>query len=109
MNVLKINKILANRSRLNILQWLKDPERNFPPHNELGHFDFGVCVQYIKNKSGLSDSTTSHYLSKMEQAGLVIATRFGKWTYYKRNEIVIREYMQKLNSELKLDDSSKID
>ncbi len=94
--VLEINKALANPTRLEILKWLKDPNANFPPHVELGHFNDGVCGQHIKEKSGLSQPTISHYLSGMHKAGLLTTTRHGKWTYFKRNEEVIQEYLSAL-------------
>ncbi len=94
--VLEINKALSNPTRLEILKWLKDPNANFPPHVELGHFNDGVCGQHIKEKSGLSQPTISHYLSGMHKAGLLTTTRHGKWTYFKRNEEVIQEYLSAL-------------
>lgn len=100
MNILEINKALSNETRIKILAWLKTPEENFPPHKDLGHFRDGVCVQYIQEKAGLSQSTTSHYLSLMERAGLITGTRHGKWTYYKRNETLISDYISKLKEEL---------
>jgi len=100
MNIIEINKALSNETRLNILQWLKEPAAHFPPHQDLGHFDDGVCVQYIGEKSGLSQSTISHYLSMMQKAGLIIPTRHGKWTYYKRDEKRIKEYLRMLKSSL---------
>ncbi len=98
--ILEINKALSNATRLDILKWLKDPEANFPPHKELGHFNDGVCGQYIQDKSGLSQPTISHYLSGMQKAGLLISTRYGKWTYFKRNEKVIAEYLNTIQKEL---------
>jgi len=98
--ILEINKALSNETRLNILDWLKDPEANFPPHKELGHFDFGVCGQFIQDKAGLSQSTISHYLNTMQKAGLVIPTRHGKWTYFKRNEKVIKQYILAVSENL---------
>lgn len=100
INILAINKALANPTRLDILAWLKEPEANFPPHKELGHFNDGVCVQYIHDKTGLSQSTVSHYLSLLQKAGLILPTRHGKWTYYKRNEKLIKGYLDKLKKEL---------
>ncbi len=100
MNVIEINKALSNETRLKILNWLKSPEENFPPHKDLGHFNDGVCVQYIKEKTGLSQSTISHFLSLMQKAGLITPTRHGKWTYYKRNEQMIKSYLQYLSKEL---------
>lgn len=98
--ILEINKALSNSTRLDILKWLKDPEANFPPHKELGHFKDGVCGQNIQDKSGLSQPTISHYLNGMQKAGLLTTTRHGKWTYFKRNEKVITQFLEFMKSEL---------
>lgn len=100
MNLIEINKALSNQVRLDILHWLKDPENNFPPHKELGHFDFGVCLVFIKNKADLSQSTISQYMAQLQNVGFVTATRLGKWTYFKRNEANITAYIQQLKKEL---------
>ncbi len=100
MNIVEISKVLSNNTRVKILQWLKDPEANFPQHQEIDHFNDGVCVGYIQDKAGLSQSTISTYLGVMQQANLVIPTRHGKWTYYKRNEKVIQEYVTSLTTAL---------
>jgi len=100
MDIVEINKILSNQLRVDILNWLKAPAKNFPPHKELGHFNDGVCVQYIGEKAEISQSTVSHYLSSMQKAGLVIATRHGKWTYYKRNEEAIQNYAKYITKHL---------
>ncbi|WP_108869228.1 ArsR/SmtB family transcription factor [Aquimarina aquimarini] len=98
--ILEINKALSNSTRLEILKWLKKPEVHFPPHKDLGHFDDGVCGLFIKNKSGLSQPTISHYLTGMQKAGLLTTTRHGKWTYFKRNEGVIKEFLTAMQKEL---------
>ncbi|MEO9512320.1 MAG: metalloregulator ArsR/SmtB family transcription factor [Flavobacteriaceae bacterium] len=100
MNVVEISKVLANKTRVNILMWLKNPELNFPPHQDIDHFNDGVCVGYIQDKTGLSQSTVSTYLNAMQNADLVIPTRHGKWTYYRRNEEVIKAYITALQKEL---------
>ncbi len=100
MNIVEISKVLANDTRVRILRWLKDPVANFPPHQDIDHFDDGVCVGYIQDKAGLSQSTISTYLTAMQNAQLVIPTRHGKWTYYKRNEPVIEAYIETLKAEL---------
>lgn len=92
----EIGKCLANQTRLQIMEWLKDPENHFPPHETLKHFNDGVCVTYIQEKSGLSQSTISTYLTNMEKCGLLISTRHGKWSYLKRNEPLIEAYSQYL-------------
>lgn len=100
MNLIEINKALSNQIRVDILNWLKNPEKNFPPHLELGHFDFGVCLVYIKNKANLSQSTISQYMSQLQKSGLVKSTRLGKWTYFKRDEDAIKKYINYLKREL---------
>ena len=100
MDITEISKILSNTTRIHILQWLKDPEQHFPPHKDLGHFNDGVCVQYICDKTRLSQSTVSQYLIAMQKAGLIIPTRHGKWTYYKRNESTIDAYIAALQKQL---------
>ena len=72
MDKIEIFKALSNETRLSIIEWMKEPEKNFPPQG--GHFDDvvdlkgGVCVGSIRDK------------------GLLLSERHGKWTYYRRNE-----------------------
>ncbi|WP_223788728.1 ArsR/SmtB family transcription factor [Marinicella meishanensis] len=102
MNLLQattIGKCLSNQTRIQILLWLKKPDQHFPPHQTLKHFNDGVCVSYIQDKSGLSQPTISTYLANMEQCGLLTSTRHGKWTYFKRNEAVIKAYGEFLTAE----------
>ena len=92
MDILPILKALNNQKRLQILDWLKQPEDNFPPHVDVEGFEHGVCVSNIQDKLELSQSATSQYMSMLEDANLVISTRIGKWTYYRRNEEAIDEF-----------------
>lgn len=100
MNFLEVNKVLSNKVRIDILHWLKKPEENFPKQINVPDFSDGVCVCHIKDKTGLSQSTISHYLAMMHKVNLLIATRHGKWTYYKRNENEILNYIKSLKNEL---------
>jgi ArsR family transcriptional regulator len=90
----EIGKCLSNQTRVQIMEWLKDPNKNFHPHESLRNFDDGVCVTDIKDKSGLSQSTISTYLTNMEKCGLLIMTRHGKFSYLKRNEKLINKYSE---------------
>ncbi|MDB5021772.1 MAG: transcriptional regulator, ArsR family [Pedobacter sp.] len=85
MDQVDIFKALSNKTRLQILNWLKQPQENFPEQVEAG-FSEGVCVGQIQKKAGLTQSTVSEYLATLQRAGLVKSTRVGQWTYYKRNE-----------------------
>lgn len=100
MNELQIFKALGNPTRLQILNWLKTPEENFPPHQEVEGFEHGVCVAFIQEKSGLSQSATSQYMSLLYQAELVIPTRLGKFTYYRRNEKTISAFAKYIKKKL---------
>ncbi|UGU18217.1 ArsR family transcriptional regulator [Sinomicrobium kalidii] len=98
MDIVEISKVLSNKARVDILTWLKHPEEHFPPHRELGHFNDGVCVDHIRRKTGLSQSTVSHYLNMMYKAGLIEPTRYGKWTYFKRNEETLNAYRKEIEN-----------
>ena len=96
-------KALNNDTRLKILKWLKDPDSNFPPHYESGlSFEVGVCVAFIQDKAGISQSTTSQYMSILHKAGFVVSTRIGKWTYYRRDEKKIVQFMEELGDVITL-------
>jgi len=86
MDQLEIFKALSNKTRLQILQWLKEPEKHFPPQEHADLKEVGICVGQIQQKCGLTQSTVSEYLTILMKAGLLQSTRIGQWTYYKRNE-----------------------
>lgn len=97
MKPVKLFKVLANESRLQILRWLRDPTRHFGEfladhkRTHANPHSVGICVQLIQRKSGLSQSTVSQFLSMLQDVDLIQATRIGQWTYYKRNEAKIAE------------------
>lgn len=93
-------KALANPTRVAILKGLKAPSAHFPPQDEGDVEVDGVCVSSIQEGIGLSQSTTSNYLDALRKAGLVVATRRGQWTYYKRDEDGIKRFMEALKTEL---------
>jgi DNA-binding transcriptional ArsR family regulator len=100
MDFIEINKVLSNSIRVEILHWLKKPEDNFPKQIYVPDFSDGVCVCHIQDKTGLSQSTVSHYLTMLQKVNLLIATRHGKWTYYRRNESEILNYINTLSNQL---------
>jgi DNA-binding transcriptional ArsR family regulator len=77
---------LSNKSRMQILTWLKDPTRNFPPQVDGDLIDDGVCSCFIANKLGVSQPTVSEHMRILSQAKLVKGKRIKKWTFYKRDE-----------------------
>lgn len=104
MDRLDVFRALSNEKRLQILEWLKYPEKNFPPQGlhipEGDSFDKSVCVGSIQEKAGISQSTVSHYLDIMQRAGLLESARYGKWTYYRRNEENIQKLADYIRDEL---------
>jgi DNA-binding transcriptional ArsR family regulator len=99
MDQVEIFKALSNKTRLQILNWLKDPELSFPEQAAYG-YEAGVCVGQIQQRSGLTQSTVSEYLSILQRAGLVRSTRKGQWTYYQRNEEAFAALSQLIQSEI---------
>ncbi|MBT2685976.1 metalloregulator ArsR/SmtB family transcription factor [Bacillus sp. ISL-37] len=104
MELIDVFKALSNETRLNILQWLKEPEKNFPKQGahlprEVS-FKGGVCVGDIQEKAKASQSTVSHYLNMLQKAGLLESVRYGQWTYYRRNEEVIRQLAEYFKTEI---------
>ncbi|MEU3460814.1 metalloregulator ArsR/SmtB family transcription factor [Streptomyces sp. NPDC006733] len=84
--LIEVFKALGNPARLQIMQWLKDPEAHFAEYEPIADRQaVGVCVTHIQAKSGLAQSTVSTYMSTLERAGLVHPTRVGKWTHYRRD------------------------
>jgi ArsR family transcriptional regulator len=100
MEHIEIFKALSNKSRLQMLEWLKEPEINFPDQLQHSGFEHGVCVGQIQAKAGLTQSTVSEYLSILQRAGFVESKRVGQWTYYKRNENAFAELSKIIESNL---------
>jgi ArsR family transcriptional regulator len=85
--LLDVFKALANPVRLQLLMWLREPERHFPVEEAIADpAEVGVCVSHIQAKIGLAQSTVSAYMAALERAGLVRSTRVCNWTHYKRDE-----------------------
>lgn len=93
-------KALANDTRMLIIESLKMPEANFPAQEHGAPELFGVCVTHIQHKVNLAPSTVSAHLAMLQRARLVQTHRIGKWTYYRRDELEIAEFIRRLQTEL---------
>ncbi|MBT2229296.1 helix-turn-helix transcriptional regulator [Nonomuraea sp. NEAU-A123] len=99
--LLDVFKALANPVRLQVLQWLRDPDLHFPPDQAIAdQHEVGVCVSHIQAKTGLAQSTVSAYMASLQRAGLVRSTRVGKWTHYRRDEERIAQLVDVLGRSL---------
>jgi len=84
-------RALANERRLQILEWLKNPRKYFPPQVDGDLVKDGVCGCLIARKLHVSQPTTSEHMKILCQAGLTRPKRIKKWTFYKRDEAKIRQ------------------
>lgn len=93
-------RALANERRLQILEWLKDPEEHFPPQVDGDLVKDGVCGLLLARKLKISQPTLSEHMRVLAQAGLVQGKRIKQWTFYKRDEKRIRELKRVLAAQL---------
>src|SRR5262245_16964391 len=100
MTIVKTIRALANDRRLQILEWLKDPESHFPPQVDGDLVKDGVCVVLIAEKLGISQPTATEHLKVLAQAGLVRSKRIKQWTFYQRDEARIKEVKKEILSKV---------
>ena len=84
-------RALANDRRLQILEWLKNPTKHFPPQVDGDLIKDGVCGCFIARKLRISQPTASEHMRVLCQAGLTRPKRIKKWTFYKRDEAKINQ------------------
>lgn len=94
MDLDDILKALAHPSRMEMLYWLKTPEKHFS--SQAHPLEMGVCAGQFE-RCGLSQSTVSAHLATLQRAGLVTSNRVGQWIFYKRNEDTIATFLREIN------------
>ncbi len=79
-------KALSDPARLQILERLSN-------QNLVGCSDpvDGVCACDFEQLTGLSQPTVSHHMRILQESGLVVGERKGKWTYYWINQVGVRK------------------
>jgi DNA-binding transcriptional ArsR family regulator len=96
----QVLQALANQRRLQILEWLKDPQAHFRPQLDGDLVKDGVCAVLLAEKLGVSQPTLSEHMRVLCQAKIVQAKRIKQWTFYKRDERRIREIRKSVASDL---------
>lgn len=91
---------LGNPRRLQVLEWLKDPERHFPPQRDGDLVDDGVCGLLIARKLRVSQPAVTEHLKILSQAGFLKSKRIKKWTFYKRNEKAIKSIKRAISDQV---------
>ena len=99
MNI-KIAQALASGKRVQILQWLKDPRRHFPPQVDGDLVRDGVCGLLIARKLRVSQPTASEHLRILSAAGLLRSRRIKQWIFYRRDAAGIRRARRALSEAL---------
>jgi ArsR family transcriptional regulator, arsenate/arsenite/antimonite-responsive transcriptional repressor len=69
-------RVLADPTRLKILEFLRDPILTCCSRAE------GICACDLETFLDLAQPTVSHHLKQLLLAGFVRAERRGRWTYY---------------------------
>jgi DNA-binding transcriptional ArsR family regulator len=92
-------KALASDKRLQILEWLRDPQAHFPPQTDGDLVRDGVCSQFIADKLGVSQPTCGEHLKILSRAGLIRGTKIKQWVFYQRDEDRIAAAKELLSSE----------
>jgi len=82
-------QVLANKSRILILEWLKEPTRHFPLQVDGDLVQDGVCG-LIARKLPVSQPAVTEHLKLLSQASFLKSKRIKKWTFYRRDERAIR-------------------
>ncbi|WP_185949524.1 helix-turn-helix transcriptional regulator [Microbispora sp. KK1-11] len=92
-------KALASDKRLLILEWLRDPERHFPPQRDGDLVHDGVCSLFIAQKLGVAQPTCGEHLKVLAHAGLLRGKKIKQWVFYQRDEDRISEAKELLSGE----------
>lgn len=100
MNLERALQALASARRIQILDWLKNPRKHFPPQVYGDLVRDGVCGVFIARKMRVSQPTASEHLKILQQAGLVRAKRIKQWTFYKRDEARIRHIKKSISTKI---------
>lgn len=91
---------LAHPGRMELLNWLREPKRHFPPQKDGDLVRDGACGVLIAKKWAVAQPTASRHLNLMVDAELLIATRKKGWTFYRRNEAGIAKLQAQLAKRL---------
>lgn len=95
-------KALSSAPRLEVLRLLADPGLHFGGQWSADPVEFGVCMSLIAKALNVAQPTASRHLDILRQAGFISVRRHQKWSYCRREEAAIREYLQWLGRELSI-------
>jgi DNA-binding transcriptional ArsR family regulator len=91
---------LSNERRVQILEWLKQPTRHFPPQVDGDLVKDGVCGLLIARKLRVSQPAVTEHLKVLSQEGFLKGERIKKWTFYKRDEKAIQRIKRTISKRI---------
>lgn len=97
MDVVEVAKALASPTRVNILEWLKDPAAHFVSRRTGDLSPAGVCASLIAQKAGIAPPTASRHLDVLRRTGLLESERIAGWNFHRRSSTGIARAHQLLN------------
>jgi ArsR family transcriptional regulator len=80
-------KALSDPTRLKILDLLRARGRSCC--DLVARDERGLCACDIEQAVGLSQAAVSHHMDLLRRAGLVEASKRGRWMFYRRNEAAL--------------------
>ncbi|GHG97185.1 ArsR/SmtB family transcription factor [Pseudodonghicola xiamenensis] len=93
-------KAMSGAPRLKILRLLANPQAHFGHQWSADPVEFGVCMSLIAEALEVAQPTASRHLELLKQAGFITVRKHAKWSYCKRDEAAIRDYLSWLGTEL---------
>lgn len=91
---------MASAPRLKILRLLAAPQKHFGAQWSADPAEFGVCMTLIAEALAVAQPTASRHLDILRQAGFITVQKHLKWSYCRRDEVAISDYLDWLRAEL---------
>ena len=91
---------MSSEVRMSILRLLIDPQKHFGHQWSADPVAIGVCMTMIADEIEVAQPTASRHLDILCQAGFITVQKHQKWSYCRRNEAAIRDYLAWLGKEL---------
>ncbi|MEM8876522.1 MAG: helix-turn-helix domain-containing protein [Pseudomonadota bacterium] len=95
-------KALASELRLDILRILDDAGQHFSHQESADPVEFGVCIQLLAERFGVSQPTMSRHIELLKRAGFITVKRQQKWAYCSRNNMRLAEYADWMRKSLNI-------
>ncbi len=95
-------KAMASEQRLHILRLLASPKTHFAGQWSADPEQFGVCMSLIAEALQIAQPTASRHLDILRQAGFITVQKHMKWSYCKRNDPALEDYLRWVATDLQL-------